>query len=241
MIQKKITAFGETKTVAEWLRDHRCIVKDRNTLYQRLWRGNMTPEECLSAKISVFKPEEYTGKTYGKMVINQAFKEGSRYFAQCKCLACGNDFTARLDSVISPEREACGCQRSPINSDNKNWRGHGEISHTQYTRVRQGALSRDCANRKMPFEISIEYMWDLFLKQNRKCALSGVELSFSSKAKLKDGTASLDRIDSSRGYIEDNVQWVHKLVNIMKQAMTDDDFISWCQKIVIHNQIKSIV
>jgi len=49
------------------------------------------------------------------------------------------------------------------------------------------------------------------------------------------GTASLDRINSVRGYEPDNVQWVHKTVNFMKQALSDKELLEWCQKIVDHS------
>jgi hypothetical protein len=39
---------------------------------------------------------------------------------------------------------------------------------------------------------------------------------------------NIDRIDSNQGYIEGNIQWVHKDVNIMKMKMTDEKFIGWC-------------
>jgi hypothetical protein len=44
-------------------------------------------------------------------------------------------------------------------------------------------------------------------------------------------TASLDRIDSSKGYCEDNVQWVHKDINRMKNTFDQDYFISLCKLI----------
>lgn len=48
-------------------------------------------------------------------------------------------------------------------------------------------------------------------------------------------TASIDRIDSSNGYIEDNIQWVHKDVNMMKQKMTNIELIEMCKLIVENN------
>ena len=69
---------------------------------------------------------------------------------------------------------------------------------------------------------------ELFLKQNRKCALTGQSIFFAKTTREHDSkqtTASLDRIDSNNGYIEGNVQWVHKKLNMMKQAMPDQEFI----------------
>ena len=45
-------------------------------------------------------------------------------------------------------------------------------------------------------------------------------------------TASIDRIDSNKGYIEDNVVWVHKDINIMKNKFSKEYFLMLCKKIV---------
>jgi hypothetical protein len=50
------------------------------------------------------------------------------------------------------------------------------------------------------------------------------------------GNASLDRIDSSIGYVEGNVAWVYKPINIMKQTLNSAEFIDLCKKIANHNQ-----
>lgn len=51
-------------------------------------------------------------------------------------------------------------------------------------------------------------------------------------AKRIEASASLDRIDSSKGYEQGNVQWVHKDINNMKQSFSQDKFIDWCKKVV---------
>jgi hypothetical protein len=48
-------------------------------------------------------------------------------------------------------------------------------------------------------------------------------------------TASLDRIDSSLGYVWGNVQWVHSVINDLKSNMAQEEFISWCQKVAAKN------
>lgn len=82
--------------------------------------------------------------------------------------------------------------------------------------------------------MTVQDAWKLFEKQNRKCALTGEELTFSKKNNEYDGTASLDRIDSSKGYTLDNVQWVHKKINMMKWDLKQDEFISWCKKVGLY-------
>ena len=62
------------------------------------------------------------------------------------------------------------------------------------------------------------------MEQDFKCALTGREID----AMEVCNNASLDRIDSTIGYIEGNLQWVTSEVNMMKQHYTQEDFISVC-------------
>ena len=52
------------------------------------------------------------------------------------------------------------------------------------------------------------------------------------------GTASLDRIDSTKGYTKNNIQWVHKTINKMKNVLHDEEFIQWCNLIANYNKEK---
>lgn len=97
------------------------------------------------------------------------------------------------------------------------------------------SIERNAKNRNISFNISIEYLWELYIAQNRKCNLSRIPIKFDSECRLSDGTASLDRISSSNGYIEGNVQWIHKDINLMKNYFNQDFFIDICKKIAYYN------
>lgn len=80
------------------------------------------------------------------------------------------------------------------------------------------------------YNLTPRYMYDLFIQQNQKCSLSGIDIKFTNSWKSRsDQTASLDRIDNTKGYIIGNVQWVHKQINFMKGTMTQEDFINFCK------------
>lgn len=102
------------------------------------------------------------------------------------------------------------------------WCGYGEISGKIFTSIKHSAKKRN-----IEFNITIEYIWELFQKQNSKCALTHLPLAFGQYRK-SETTASLDRIDSNQGYIVGNLQWVHKTVNIMKSDMSTEEFLTWC-------------
>lgn len=111
-----------------------------------------------------------------------------------------------------------------------NSKGYGEISGSVFNKIRQNAKTRS-----LQFDITIQQMWNIFIEQDRKCAISGVLLYFSEKCDGTDTTASLDRIDSSKGYTLDNVQWIHKDLQRMKWDMNESKFYNWI-KIILNNQ-----
>lgn len=107
------------------------------------------------------------------------------------------------------------------NKKHARWMGYKDISRTYWENIKTGAR-----NRKISFNIKIKQIWDLYLKQNKKCKLSGLNIGFEAS---KSNTASLDRIDSSKGYEIDNVQWVHRDINTMKWDLTQEQFIKMCK------------
>lgn len=60
-------------------------------------------------------------------------------------------------------------------------------------------LQRSAKNRGYEFTLDIPYLCDLYEHQNHICAITGDIIE-----SIDD--ASLDRIDSSKGYVEGNVQ-----------------------------------
>jgi hypothetical protein len=96
-------------------------------------------------------------------------------------------------------------------------------------------MKTSAKHRGHVFDVDIEYVWDLFLAQGKRCALSGVPLAMSRKSAAPgEAVASLDRIRSDFGYVAGNVQWVHPTINFMKHAMPQDQFVEWCQLVAAH-------
>lgn len=126
------------------------------------------------------------------------------------------------------DNQSCGCAKKRADRV-RTWRGCGEISGAHYTHYRLHA--KDC---KREFSVSIEYLWDLFLKQDRKCAYTGMALTMNNRGCGPGNTASIDRIDSSIGYREGNVQWVHKVINRMKQHFDEAVFVEMCRMTATH-------
>ena len=84
--------------------------------------------------------------------------------------------------------------------------------------------------RTIDCSITLEDLYKVLEKQNFKCAYTGIDLNVINTSK-GESNASVDRIDSSRGYEPSNIQWVYKPVNIMKNGLSDSEFKDLCCKI----------
>lgn len=85
--------------------------------------------------------------------------------------------------------------------------------------------------QKIEITIDCNYLDQLWESQAGKCALSDLPIDLRINWQRHLQTASLDRIDNTKGYIEGNVQWVHKDVNFMKYTFSQDYFIGLCKRI----------
>jgi hypothetical protein len=134
---------------------------------------------------------------------------------------------------------SCGCYKDPFSFENNNNYKHifGKLPRGYWTVIKKNASVRN-----FEFNITPEYAWNLWEIQNGKCCISGMELSLKHSKFLKVyRTASLDRIDSSKGYIEGNVQWVHKDVNRMKWTHKEGYFIQLCKTIGDYQNSKQVL
>ena len=136
--------------------------------------------------------------------------------------------------MVTGKIKSCGCSiKTNKGKNHRLWRGCGDISGNRWNSIVRGANGSK-GRKKIMFDITIEEVWELYLNQNRKCKLSGLPISFSND-KIR-GTASLDRIDSSKGYEKGNIQWVHKDINKMKNSLDETYFINLCHKVSELNQ-----
>lgn len=164
---------------------------------------------------------------FGRLLVLQ--EDLSNKVSSWICLCnCGKTVSVRSSHLRDNETKSCGCLAKELN-----WDGCNEISGNYW-----GQVKRHAKIRNLPMLITIQDAWQQFESQNRSCALSGLQLVFyrNPKDKSQNQTASLDRIDSNKGYEKTNIQWIHKIVQSMKMDMNETLFLDFCRKITKCNR-----
>lgn len=156
-------------------------------------------------------------------------KIDGNFLYQCVC-DCGNICYKKSKMLRDGKVKSCGCLRkSLIGKNSPVFKGYEGISMSFWKQV-----LRHANDRNITVSITIEDAWNQFLKQDGKCALTGLTLIFAPKRKLEEcghTTASLDRIDSNKPYDVDNIQWVHKDINRIKWDFPQEQLIQYANMI----------
>lgn len=119
--------------------------------------------------------------------------------------------------------------------NNKIYRENTKLRATEYRNTENGFKSQllhdTKKNKKFEeYELNLIVLNELQKAQNNKCCITDIELVWKPNNIYQ---ASIDRIDSSKGYLKNNIQLVLHPINRMKLDYTTDKF-----KMII-NEIKN--
>lgn len=204
---------------------------------------------CKNAKVSAYlrshgvyiQPSGNRAKRHpsGTKVGNWVVIEGDTKPAKghgiqhyCQCAICGHKMYVNINRKSTLRSVRCmKCKNSKILLDD------GSVNVPYIIKYYFHNLTKNLIRRnkvsQLDFNITPEYLIELYHRQLGRCAISGMRL-VNHEIKLADLVLSLDRIDSNQGYIKGNVQWVHKDINMMKQSFSNDRFIGICCMVAMH-------
>lgn len=166
---------------------------------------------------------QYGSWTITDIIPDDNFREKIEVLCLCQC---GTEKRMPFYTLVYGNSKKC----RKCSHKRNFFKGYKELSKEYWTSLIYGAKARG-----IEFNLDIKETYDLFEKQGKKCALSGRSLILNVSSKDKNNrTASLDRIDSSKPYCIDNVQWVHKDVNIAKQSLSQNEFKRLCEDVTFH-------
>lgn len=173
------------------------------------------------------------GQVFNRWTINSddLFLHSGRKQLQVKC-SCGTIGYVRADRLKSGLTLGCKhCQKQTYYPETRiSSARHYNGLHFKFLTKLSNADNLKRGNKIINIDLNIEDLYDLLIKQDFKCALTGIKLN-ALHIQPQNSNASIDRIDSNIGYIKSNVQWVIKDVNKMKNNFNQNYFIEVCNLI----------
>ena len=188
-----------------------------------LLRGKTTQCKKCSARSRLNRIEIGTHIKHWTVLEGPIYQNHTAYY-KVRC-DCGKELLKLPIEILNPNGDfqcaSCAQKENKIESMIANGMV-GDLALTQYTRLKKSAKRRN-----YEFSVSIEYLWNLYISQGKRCSITGDLIP-----NIRE--ASLDRIDSNLGYIEGNVQWVTYRANISKHTMTMNELYEFCKKVLNH-------
>ena len=211
----------------------------KRTFYNYMKKYDIKSSKNEKAKNKI---KSLIGYKYNRwIIIDYIEDEKISGLLKCKC-ECGTEQNVRYYDIISGKTKGChscstierskNCGKYNRKKNENNWKfcGYKNITGHYWSVIKNRAKKRG-----NELEISIEYAYEILEKQKFKCALSGLDI-YLPNSDNKRWTATLDRIDSNKGYINGNVQWLHKDINTMKWDFDQDKFLKYCKLIAENNK-----
>lgn len=153
------------------------------------------------------------------------------------CLTCGEskplvdfDDNANNEHRKGKDRRCKTCKKEQYERRriaNRGDQGIERLSVERYCGLRDRAKKHG-----LELDFDVEYLRELWIKQEGKCAISGIQMTTTMFAGRTPTNMSVDRIDSDKGYIKGNVQLVCMAVNQMKSDLTLEELIHFCREIL---------
>ena len=185
---------------------------------------NGRSSSCRSCAARSRGPQVKVGDKYKSWTViggPERFSGGyMKYEVQCDC---GTIKWVQANELTNPNRnfKCMKCAAKDRGQAQAESNGKvGELNLTRYTKLQRSAEKRD-----IEFNVSLEYLGNLFEEQKHVCAITGDYIE-----SIDD--ASLDRIDSTGGYTEGNVQWTTYQANVSKHVMSMDELYKFCKKVL---------
>lgn len=155
----------------------------------------------------------------------------------CKCNNCGKDFEKPLNEYNRKKKLNTKMYCSRACAGKQNLKNLGDLKNNIPPKNTYRAnpflyYIRNCKRRFKDFNLTVEYLEQLWNKQQGICPYTGINLLLNSHMKRHKDVrfiASLDRIDNSKGYVEGNVQFISMVVNLMKYTLSHEETIEFLQ------------
>jgi hypothetical protein len=152
--------------------------------------------------------------------------EDGRYYKPCPECNVMQSYLRKnyAEESLRLNKTCKSCSNKKTDNCHRGW--HRGVRVSWFNKFKASAETRG-----IEWDLSMDYVANLMEQQSSKCALTGWSIEFPESGHPQKALASIDRVDSSKGYLEGNVQLVTRHVNMMKQQYTQEQFIEVCKAV----------
>jgi|SRR5208282_1302396 len=165
------------------------------------------------------------GQRFGRLLVverRHKYEAGSKPKILYKCACdCGKEVVRAYCNLKGRDTQSCGCLRKEVLHKRKQSDFYIHISNVGcYYR-------RNARPRGFEFSLTRTEIEDIVV---RPCHYCGYDSSF----------VGIDRVDNSKGYVQENIVPCCKICNHAKSDLSLSDFLAWAQRLAKTQRIGTI-
>lgn len=179
---------------------------------------------------------DLTGKIFGDWTVisfSHRDKKGEAYWS-CACV-CGRQKAVRGCQLKNGSSKSCGFSHTITITKEKKLKGEYYISppiKSLFSIYRGSAL-----RRKLPFSLSLDFFNSIIQEPCEYCGRLPFQIYKDKSSYIEIKYNGIDRVDNTKGYIEDNVVPCCGDCNRAKRTLSRGEFLTWI-KLVYNHSIK---
>jgi hypothetical protein len=158
-----------------------------------------------------------------------------------RCNKCKNDLPATMEffHYSGTTLNRCSSHCKKCRAETYYLKRKPKESLSRLLAERFTDLKTRIKNKRVKYNVALNfdilYLEELYNKQKGLCAISKIPMTYLLYDGHNNTNISIDRIDSNKGYIRDNIQLVCSIINKMKLNMTLDELLFYCKHIIQNN------
>ena len=161
---------------------------------------------------------------------NRTNRLGKRHFCSLSC------------SVIRENKEMSAMRRKRCGEKIKSFAGNRQDEYSPFREYMKRITSKERISSYGNTDIDLVYLKNLWETQNGICPYTKIKMILPKNTLDYDRIrspkkASLDRIDSSKGYLKENVEFVCSSINLAKNSFTREEMKRFFSEIKPFNYI----
>lgn len=186
--------------------------------------------------------KERVGQTSAKNITNQKFgrlkairvaasqnnSKNRGLYWHCIC-DCGNEIIVNSHNLIRGHTKSCGCLKKEKAKEGK-YKNNSKLRKLKKLEVYFKRNSKNRNGKTLEYNLTLDNIEKLAFSNCFYCNKEPSNTLYTTKnEEIK--YSGIDRIDSSKGYTIDNVVSCCIYCNQAKMAMSQEDFLSWIEKV----------
>jgi len=116
----------------------------------------------------------------------------------------------------------------------------GDVAlHWYFTRQLSGYRKRSKEVQQL-CDLNANFLVSLYHKQEGRCYFTGTDLQWQNYGHgvARPDSLSVDRLDPTKGYVQNNVVLCIYFVNTAKGRLSEESFYSFCQKVLDYRSVR---